>query len=101
MGAVTVGGQSDRFGSNFRRLLGLHGLSQNRAAGMLGVSSATMNAWLQGNATPSTPKLLVIREFFEVSGERLLADDFADLLAGEVGDPDRFRRVEERIASHQ
>ncbi len=85
------------FTDNLIRLLGLHALSQNFAAELLAVSPATMSSWLNGKSSPSLAKAVAAAELFEVPAERLTGASFADLLAGELADPERFARVEERI----
>ncbi len=89
--------EPSRFQDNFVRLLGVHGLSQNFTAQLLGVSEASMSAWMNGKATPSLAKAIDIAELFQVSTDRLMGAEFADLLQHELADPDRFRRVEARI----
>lgn len=86
-----------RFTDNFIRLLGLHALSQHFTADLLGVSEATMSAWMNGKSTPSLPKAIDIAELFQVSTDRLMGAEFSDLLASELADPERFERVEQRI----
>ncbi len=86
-----------RFTDNFIRLLGLHGLSQNFTAQLLGVSEASMSAWMNARSTPSLAKAIGIAELFQLSTDRLMGAEFADLLAHELADPERFERVEARI----
>ena len=86
-----------RFTDNFVRLLGLHGLSQHYTADLLGVSSATMSAWMNGKSTPSLNKAIGIAELFQISTDRLMGAQFVDLLGHELSDPERFKSVEERI----
>jgi transcriptional regulator with XRE-family HTH domain len=86
-----------RFTDNFVRLLGLHGLTQHYTAQLLGVSEATMSVWVNGKATPSLSKAIAIAELFQVSTDRLMGAEFADLLAHELSDRERFDKVEERI----
>ena len=86
-----------RFTDNFIRLLGLHALSQHFTAQLLGVSEATMSAWMNGKSTPSLPKAIGIAELFQISTDRLMGAEFSDLLANELADPARFERVEKRI----
>jgi transcriptional regulator with XRE-family HTH domain len=86
-----------RFTDNFNRLLGLHGLSQGFTATLLGVSEATMSAWMNGKSLPSLSKAIAIADLFQISTDRLMGAEFADLLAHELADPDRFDRVEVRI----
>ena len=90
-------GEPSRFQDNFVRLLGLHGLSQNFTAQLLGVSEASMSAWMNGKATPSLAKAIDIADLFQVSTDRLMGAEFADLLQHELADPERFKRVEARI----
>ncbi len=86
-----------RFTDNFIRLLGLHGLSQHFTAQLLGVSEATMSAWMNGKSTPSLAKAIDIAELFQITTDRLMGAEFSDLLANELADPKRFDRVEKRI----
>ena len=88
---------SARFRDNFPRLLGLHGLTQHTTAQLLGISEATVSGWMGGKATPSLSKAIAISELFQISTDRLMGAQFADLLANELADPERFKRVEERI----
>lgn len=85
------------FTDNFIRLLGMHGLTQHFAAQLLGVSAATMSAWINGKATPSLEKAIAVSELFEVPTQRLMGAEFVELLQDELSDPERFKRVEERI----
>lgn len=86
-----------RFTDNFVRLLGLHRLSQHFTAQLLGVSEATMSAWMNGKSQPSLGKAIGIADLFQLSTDRLMGAEFADLLAHELADPDRFERAEARI----
>ena len=86
-----------RFTDNFVRLLGLHGLTQHFTAQLLGVSEATMSSWMNGKSTPSLAKAIDIAEVFQITTDRLMGAKFADLLASELADPERFDRVEKRI----
>lgn len=86
-----------RFTDNFVRLLGLHALSQHFTAQLLGVSAATMSAWMNGKSTPSLANAIDIAELFQISTDRLMGAEFSDLLEKELADPERFERVETRI----
>jgi DNA-binding XRE family transcriptional regulator len=92
-------GGAANFTGNLVRLLGLHALSQHLAAQLVGVSNTTMSSWMTGKSTPSLIKAVAVAELFEISAERLIGAPFADLLAHELADPERFRRVEERLRS--
>jgi DNA-binding XRE family transcriptional regulator len=86
-----------RFTDNFVRLLGMHALSQNVAAQLIGVSAATMSSWMNGKSTPSLGKAIAISELFGLPTDRLMGASFADLLEGELASRHRFEGVEERI----
>ena len=86
-----------RFTDNFVRLLGLHALSKNFAAELIGVSGATISSWMNGKSSPSLAKAVAIAELFELSAQRLTGAAFADLLEHELANRERFDRVEERI----
>jgi len=86
-----------RFTDNFVRLLGLHALSQHFTAQLLGVSAATMSAWMNGKSTPSLAKAIDIAKLFQISTDRLMGAEFSDLLAKELADPERYAQVEKRI----
>jgi transcriptional regulator with XRE-family HTH domain len=87
----------ERFSDNLRRLLGLHGITQHKAAQLLEVTAATMSTWMTGKAVPSLGRATRIARLFEIPTDRLLEADFSDLLAHELSDPDRFRAVEARL----
>ena len=89
--------QSSRFTDNFVRLLGLHALTQHFTAELLAVSEATVSGWMNGKTTPSLNKAIAIAELFQVGTDRLMGAEFSDLLATDLADPARFKRVEERI----
>jgi transcriptional regulator with XRE-family HTH domain len=86
-----------RFTDNFIRLLGLHALTQHFTAQLLGVSAATISAWMNGKSTPSLAKAIDIADLFQISTDRLMGAEFSDLLARELADSERFERVEQRI----
>jgi len=86
-----------RFTDNFVRLLGLHALTQHFTAQLLGVSEATMSSWMNGKSQPSLAKAIDIADLFQISTDRLMGAEFADLLEHELADPERFGKVETRI----
>ena len=86
-----------RFTDNFVRLLGLHALSQNFAAELIGVSSATVSSWMNGKSSPSLAKAVAVADLFQLSANRLTGALFADLLENELANRERFEQVEERI----
>jgi transcriptional regulator with XRE-family HTH domain len=86
-----------RFTDNFVRLLGMHALSQNFTASLLGVSGATMSSWMNGKSSPSLAKAIAIAELFQLSTDRLMGAEFAELLEKELADRQRYLEVEERI----
>ncbi len=86
-----------RFSDNFGRLLGLHGLSAYFTAHILGISPATLSAWVNGHSSPSLNKAIQVADLFQISTDRLMAAEFSDLLEHELADAERFKRVEARI----
>jgi transcriptional regulator with XRE-family HTH domain len=86
-----------RVGDNLARLLGVHRLTGSRASALLGVSPQSLSDWSHGKRDPEPKTLERMSAFFEVPADRLANAEFADLLAHELSDPARFRRVEDRI----
>lgn len=92
---------NSEWGPNIRRLLGLHDLEKGEAAKLLGVSPQAVSEWTsktraEGTRDPRTSKLQRVAEFFELPGD-LAWTPFSELLSGPLSDPDRFKRVEEKI----
>jgi transcriptional regulator with XRE-family HTH domain len=82
--------------TNLTRLFGLHALSNRDAAKLLGASPQAISAWTVGNRMPSAEYLLAIGRIFEVNPTALL-DLEPHQLVESLADPQRFRRVEQRI----
>jgi transcriptional regulator with XRE-family HTH domain len=89
------------FGENLRRLLGLHDLRGREAARMIGVSPQSLSEWMRGRRQPNLQMLLRVASFVEISGERLLRAPFRELLGRELGDRQRFDRVEAKIRANR
>lgn len=89
-----------RLGDNLPRLLGVHRLSGTRASALLGVSPQSLSDWSHGKRDPEAETLERIAAFFEVPADRLAKAEFEDLLAHELSDPARFRRVEGKMHHH-
>jgi transcriptional regulator with XRE-family HTH domain len=85
-----------RFGENFARVLGLHGLTGRQAARLLGVSEQAVSEWLTGKREPGTSSLVQIASSFEIDALRLMNEPFVAVLP-QLADPDRFDRVEKRL----
>jgi transcriptional regulator with XRE-family HTH domain len=94
---VTGDAAGHRFTDNFIRLLGMHALTQNFAAGVIGVSSATMSSWMNGKSSPSLSKAIAIAEVFGITTDRLIGAEFADLVEHELASRERYEKVEERL----
>ena len=82
---------------NLERILGMHALPAKDAALVLGVDKSTISHWVNGKRQPQLGAALRIREVFEVEPTDLVTKPFADLLAGPLGDVERFKRVEKRL----
>jgi transcriptional regulator with XRE-family HTH domain len=85
------------FSENLQRLLGLHRLRARDASELMGISPQALSEWMRGKRSPTLDTLLRVAKFFELPVDRLLSESFEDLLAHDVSDRDRFRRVEEKI----
>jgi transcriptional regulator with XRE-family HTH domain len=91
----------DALADNFRRLMGLHALrissqEADSATILLGLSSQLLSELQSGRRQPSLKTVQRIASFFEITMDRLLEAPFEDLLANELSDPERYRRVEEK-----
>jgi transcriptional regulator with XRE-family HTH domain len=92
---------NSEWSNNVRRLLGLHDVSKGDAARLLGVSPQAVSEWTsktraQGTRDPNLSTLQRVADFFELSGD-LAWTPFAELLDGPLSDPERFKRVEDKI----
>jgi transcriptional regulator with XRE-family HTH domain len=85
------------FADNLLRLAGLHELLMRDVAAFADVSESVVSKWQTGDRNPSFTSALKIGALFEIEPGRLAQADFADLLSHELADPDRYRRVEEKI----
>jgi transcriptional regulator with XRE-family HTH domain len=85
------------FSENIDRLLGLHQLTSDWAAQLLGVSVTTLSYWRNGHREPDNVAVLKrLGDFFELDPFALLTTPFTELLPA-IADPDRFESVERRI----
>jgi transcriptional regulator with XRE-family HTH domain len=85
------------FADTIDRLLGVHRLTAVQAAPLLGVSRATLSHWRNARRAPDVDSLMRLSRFFEIDSWELLFRPFPELLPV-VADPERFERVERRIA---
>jgi transcriptional regulator with XRE-family HTH domain len=85
------------FPENYKRLVGLHGLTAAESASLVGASPQTVSSWYSGRRSPSARTLMMVYSFFEVPPHDLLTKPFSDLLP-HVTDRERFERVEAKIA---
>jgi transcriptional regulator with XRE-family HTH domain len=89
---------SQRFlADNVSRLFGLHKLTTREAATLLRVSPQALSELRNRRRTASLHTAQQIARFFEIPLDRLLDAPFADLLAHELAEPDRFASVEAKI----
>jgi transcriptional regulator with XRE-family HTH domain len=84
------------FGKNLDHLLGLHRVTQTRAAELLGVSRTTIANWISGSKEPNLSSLRALHEIFEIEPISFTSLPFVELLE-DMLDVDRFMRVEARI----
>ena len=89
----------ERFADNLARTLAMHRLTAREAATLLEVSESALSKWQQGTRSPSFQTAIKIGDALGIPADRLARAEFEDLLGNELADPERFRRVEEEIAS--
>jgi transcriptional regulator with XRE-family HTH domain len=88
----------DELGNNLKRLLGLHDLTARQASMNLHITQQAISELQSGKRTsPRYRTIHSIGEFFEIPSDRLTVTPFADLLAAELSDAERYRRVEAKI----
>jgi transcriptional regulator with XRE-family HTH domain len=75
----------------------MHNLSARQAGELLSVSQVALSAISTGKRKPSLDTLMTVAGFFEVPADRLMTDNFEDLLASILCDRERYVRVEEKI----
>jgi transcriptional regulator with XRE-family HTH domain len=88
-----------QFGSNFKKLLGMHGLNSQEGARIIHSTPQTIASWTSGRRMPSTNALLKIAEVFEVDAVSLVSQPFEHLLPT-LSDPVRYQAAQKRIAKH-
>ncbi len=84
------------FASNFDRLLGLHRLTSEQAAELLGVSKTTISNWRTGVKEPSLSNVVKLVEVFGIDPVAFVQQPFADQLENMLA-RDRFVSVEEAV----
>jgi transcriptional regulator with XRE-family HTH domain len=82
---------------NLPRLLGMHNLSAREASELMNVSQVALSAISTGKRKPRLDTLMTVAGFFEVPADRLMTDNFEDLLGSVLRDRERYIRVEEKI----
>ena len=88
----------DELANNVRRLLGLHALRATRDSRLInGLSPQALSEIQSGSRNPALSTIRDLSQFFEIPTDRLLDASFEDLLAHQLADPARFRRVEDRV----
>ncbi len=87
----------DELGNNLKRLLGLHALTARDAAALIGLSAQAISEIQASKRGASYPTARSLAKFFEMSTDRLADTPFVDLLATELADPERYKRVEQKI----
>ena len=75
----------------------MHNLSAREASELLNVSQVALSAISTGKRKPSLDTLMTLAGFFEVPADRLMTENFEDLLSSVLSDRERYLRVEEKI----
>jgi transcriptional regulator with XRE-family HTH domain len=76
--AVKQPGDPSPWADNVGRLAGLHGLSHDQLAKLLGMSPQTISTWRSGKRRPSGDAFLAVGEFFEIDPVQLNQRSFED-----------------------
>jgi transcriptional regulator with XRE-family HTH domain len=85
-----------RFADNLSRLAGMHAVSHDRLAKLLGLTPQTISMWRAGKRSASAEALLAVGSFFEIDPVALSNQGFAELLPL-LAQPERFNRIEAKI----
>jgi transcriptional regulator with XRE-family HTH domain len=85
------------FAYTLPRLLGLHGLSGVKLAGLLDVSTQYVSLLMKGERRPTPERLRELGDLFGIDPDRLARASFEELLQQELADPQRYRATEQRI----
>ena len=88
--------EMSRFADNLSRMAGMHAISHDHLAKLLGLSPQTISMWRAGKRSASAEALLAVGGFFEIDPVALSNDDFAELLPL-LAQPERFNRIEAKI----
>ena len=88
--------EMSRFADNLSRMAGMHAISHDHLAKLLGLSPQTISMWRAGKRSASAEALLAVGSFFEIDPVALSNDDFAELLPL-LAQPERFNRIEAKI----
>jgi transcriptional regulator with XRE-family HTH domain len=88
--------QMSRFADNLSRMAGMHAVSHDHLAKLLGLSPQTISMWRAGKRSASAEALLAVGGFFEIDPVALSNEDFAELLPL-LAQPERFNRIEAKI----
>jgi transcriptional regulator with XRE-family HTH domain len=75
----------------------MHALPARHFARLVNLSSQSISELMGGHRSPSLNTLTLLSEFFEISSDRFRTATFAELLADELADLNRFHRVEDKI----
>jgi hypothetical protein len=89
-------GSRCRFGPSPRRELPCLGCQEPLSKLTVGHLS-TVSHWLSERRRPSFESAMKVGSFFDIPPHRLAQARFQDLLADELGDEERYQRVETRI----
>jgi transcriptional regulator with XRE-family HTH domain len=86
-----------RFADNVSRLAGMHGLSLEQLARLLGLTAQTISLWRSGKRRPSGDALLAVGDLFGIDPVALSHHTFSELMPL-LAQPEQYERVEARIA---
>ena len=84
------------FGSNFKKLIALHGITGAEAAQVLETTPQSVSAWVQGRRPPHSQAMFAIREVFGLDPTRLALEDTEALLPT-LADQQRYHETQARL----
>lgn len=85
---------------NVTRLAGMHGLTHQQLAELLGLSPQTISLWRSGKRQPSAAPMMAMSKLFHIDLVALSDQPFRELLPL-VADQDRFDATELAIRQHR
>jgi transcriptional regulator with XRE-family HTH domain len=84
------------FAENVSRMAGMHGLSLDQLARLLGLSPQTISMWRTGKRSAGGEALMAVGSFFEIDPVALSRHSFQEVLPL-LANPARYASIESKI----